>query len=157
MKEIKFEIPEGYEIDTNKSSFKDGNIVLKKKENTLPTTNEEAVEFLPETCYYIDDAGEIYQTVDDYRNDPNIIVTKELAEAFLALMQLVKFRDIWNAGWKPNLNDGKAKYVIYFGPLTKKHDFFASIPSVLSFKSEELRNKFSETFDELIQTAKPLL
>lgn len=157
MKEIKFEIPEGYEIDTNKSSFKDGNIVLKKKENTLPTTNEEAVEFLPEICYYIDSDGEI-DTADDYnREDPNTIVTKELAEAFLALMQLVKFRDIWNEGWKPNFNNDESKYVIYIKANKKATSIFTYANCPLAFKSEEIRDKFSETFDELIQTAKPLL
>ena len=156
MKEIKFEIPEGYEIDTNKSSFKDGNIVLKKKENTLPTTNEDAVDFLPEICYYIDGTGETTQTVD-YREHPNIITTKELAEAFLALMQLVKFRDIWNAGWKPNFNNGESKYVIYIKANKKAIDTFHYANCPLAFKSAEIRDKFSETFDELIQTAKPLL
>ena len=80
MKEIKIEIPEGYEIDINKSSLTDGNIVFKKKENTLPTTNKEAVKFLPEICYYIDNRGEITKTVN-YRKDPSTIATKELAEA----------------------------------------------------------------------------
>ena len=157
MKEIKFEIPEGYEIDTNKSSFKDGNIALKKKENTLPTTNEEAVEFLPETCYYIDSGGEIDTSDDYYREDPNTIATQELAEAFLALMQLVKFRDIWNEGWKPNFDNGEYKYVIYTKSNKIVTNIFNFTNCPLAFKSEEIRDKFSETFDELIQTAKPLL
>lgn len=48
--EMKIQIPEGYEIDTNKSSLTDGNIVFKKKETKLPTTNEEAAQFLPNIC-----------------------------------------------------------------------------------------------------------
>ena len=153
---MKIQIPEGYEIDTNKSSLTDGNIVFKKKETILPTTNEEAVKFLPETCYYIDSFGEIAQTVD-YRDDPNTIVTKELAEAFLALIQLVKFRDIWNGDWKPNFGNGEDNYVIYIKSNKKIASICTYTNCPLVFKSKEIRNKFSETFDELIQTAKPLL
>ena len=156
--EIKIQIPEGCEIDMIKSSLTDGNIVFKKKENTLPTTNEEAVEFLPETCYYIDSDGQIDTAEDYYREDPNTIVTKELAEAFLALMQLIKFRDIWNAGWKPDFDDnGVSKYVIYIKANKKVTDTFTYANCPLAFKSAEIRDKFSETFDELIQTAKSLL
>lgn len=154
--EIKIEIPEGYEIDTNKSSFKDGNIVFKKKENTLLITNEEAAEFLPEICCYISNTGVINQ-IANYKEDLNTILIKEMAEAFLALMQLVKFRDIWNEGWKPDFNNSESKYVIYFKANKKTTDTFIYANCPLAFKSEEIRDKFSETFDELIQTAKPLL
>jgi hypothetical protein len=155
-KEITIKIPEGFEIDTNKSSLTEGKIIFKKKENSLPTTNEEAVKFLPETCYYINNNGDINIT-EDYRKDPNTIATKELAEAFLALMQLVKFRDIWNGGWKPNFEDDEDKHIIYFELGKKITSTFTYSQCLLSFKSEELRDKFSETFDGLIQTAKPLL
>ena len=155
MKKIKIQIPEGYEIDTDNSSLIDGDIAFKRKENTLPTTNEEAVEFLPEICCYIGTYGKIEETDCD-KECLNTIATKELAEAFLALIQLVKFRDIWNDGWKADCTDDAIKYVIYFTS-SVKHDYLVRIPSILSFKSEELRDKFSETFDKLIQTAKPLL
>ena len=154
---MKIQIPEDYEIDTNKSSLTDGNIVFKKKETKLPITNEEAVEFLPETCYYISNNGDIDIT-EKCREDLNVIATKELAEAFLALIQLVKFRDIWNKGWVADWNDDDdPKYVICFKSSRKLHDCLVTFPFLLSFKSEEIRNKFSETFDNLIQTAKPLL
>lgn len=155
-KEIKIQIPEGLEIDTDKSSLTEGKIIFKKKQNSLPTTNEEAVKFLPETCYYINNNGDIAIS-EHCREDLNVIATKELAEAFLALMQLVKFRDIWNGDWKPDFKDDTDKYVIYFKSGNKISSFFVSTNAVLVFKSAELRDKFSDTFDELIQTAKPLL
>lgn len=157
MKQINLEIPENHEIDLEKSSLKEGKIVFKKKKIKLPTTNEECIPYLPETCYCIGTSGgTIVIEFDSDKGDKNTLTSKEYVEAFIALMQLVKFRDIWNDGWIPDWEDGSVKYIIYFYQEEKTQRYRPG-RSVLSFKTPQLRDKFSETFDDLIQQAKPLL
>ena len=76
-------------------------------------------------------------------------------------MQLIKFRDIWNEGWVANWEDDSWKYVIYFYRNQKRDRLWLDRPlgwsPVLCFKTTEIRDKFSETFDDIIHTAKPLL
>ena len=159
MKQINLEIPENHEIDLEKSSLKEGKIVFKKKKIKLPTTDKECVPYLPETCYYIGACGDIMDIQgDSTKEDKNTLTSKEYAEAFLALMQLIKFRDIWNDGWFPDWEDDSTKYVVYFYQEEKTEENQGLMGSaVLSFKTPELRDEFSETFDDLIQQAKPLL
>jgi len=158
MKQINLEIPENHEIDLEKSSLGEGRIIFKKKEIKLPTTNEECVIYLPNTCYYIDNEGYIFEQVGIYNKaGKNTLTTEEYAEAFIALMQLIKYRDIWNEGWLPDWKDDSLKYVIYFYREEKNETSGSLGRVVLSFKTSKLRDKFSETFDDLIQQAKPLL
>ena len=156
MKNLIISIPEGHEIDMSKSSLETGTVVFKIKEIKLPTTNEKCIPFLPKDCYLIDSIGNIEITNDSIEM-PNTITSEEYAEAFLALMQLIKFRDIWNEGWKADWSNGEGKYVIYIKVNKKATSTFTYANCPLAFKSEELRDKFSETFDELIHKAKPLL
>ncbi|MCP4255540.1 MAG: hypothetical protein GY775_19470, partial [Candidatus Scalindua sp.] len=94
--------PKGYEIDLDASDLSKNIIKFKEKSIKLPTTNNECVPFLPKKCYFIDSHGIIVSLWDNpniYAKDLNTITSKEYAEAFSALMQLIKFRDIWNEGW----------------------------------------------------------
>lgn len=159
MKQINLEIPENHEIDLEKSSLEKGKIVFKKKKIKLPTTNEECIPYLSEKCYCVGTYGDIIDVEFDLdKGDKNTLPSKEYAEAFVALMQLVKFRDIWNGGWFPDWEDASIKYIIYFYQEEKTEENQGLMGSaVLSFKTPELRDKFSKIFDDLIQQAKPLL
>lgn len=92
----------------------------------------------------------------DYKE---IYPTKELSEAAEALRRLLFLRDYYNEGWQPNWDINKVKYII------KRHGnrHFSNIetsenhPSVLYFKSKEIRDKFLEEQKELLEIAKPLL
>lgn len=154
--DIKDIIPKGFEIDVDKSNLQKSKLVLKKIEHKLPVTNKECVKFLPENCYYIDALGGINNCKVNIE-DPNTIATKEYAEAFLALMQLIKFRDIWNDGWTADWGDSNWKYIISFYNNKKSLDRKVALPDVLNFKAKEIRDKFSKQFDSLIMKAKPLL
>jgi hypothetical protein len=155
---IKLDIPEGYEIDLNNSCLEQGEIKLKKKEIEYPTTNDECINFAPDVHYYIGAEGIISNIFKpDFRNN-NAIATKELAEAFLALMQLVKFRDIWNGEWKPDWKDNNVrKYSIILYRNVLSIDYVFNHQTVLCFKDEKLVNKFFDTFKDLLELAKPLL
>ena len=82
-----------------------------------------------------------------------------MAEAFKALAKLIWLRDYYNEGWQPDWDINKVKYII------KRHGnrHFSNIetsenhPSVLYFKSREIRDKFLEEQRELLEIAKPLL
>jgi hypothetical protein len=131
--------------------------MFKKKEVKLPVTDEECVPFMKEDTYFIASCGGICST-NYSKENKSTILSKEMAEAFLALMQLVKFRDIWNEGWQPDWsNNLKEQFIIYFrgGYVQSTKSCIESHPLV--FKTEELADKFLHQFEDLIETAKPLL
>jgi len=154
-KELKIEVPQGYEIDKEKSTFE--KIVFKKVEKELPKSWEE-LDIVK--GFYVDSLSEIAGTgeetcAEEYNR--NTFPTKEEAEACIALAQLCQLRDIYNAGWKPDYKDNNVKYLLYYwgDTITKSHTTGAS--NLLVFKTVELRDKFLENYKDLIETAKPLL
>lgn len=81
----------------------------------------------------------------------------EHAIAMTALWELIELRDCYNDGWKPDWTNGLNKYGIenHGGFVSKTSTSFTS--KILSFKTEELRDKFLTNFRELIETAKELI
>ena len=139
--EFKIEVPEGYQIDKDKSTFE--KIVFKEIESKLPMSVSE----IPNRKFYITNDSNIVinnnkRVLSTGRSCINQLSTKERAEAFLALMQLVELRDVWNGDSERHL------YLIYRENKTS---------NLLSFKTLELRNQFSEQFKDLIEQAKELL
>lgn len=97
-KNIKIDVPEGWEIDKENSTFE--NIVFKKKEEQLPT---KLGDFKTLEGYYVDNCSKIQHYIGlPSIGNKNVWPTKELAEASLALCELVRYRDAWNKGWMPN-------------------------------------------------------
>ena len=83
---------------------------------------------------------------------------KEIAEAYAVLPQLIRLRDEYNKGWKPDWEDkDTAKY--YIGKISNDWDigFSYKYPQLLSFKSFEIRDEFLKDHRDLIEIAKPLL
>lgn len=154
-KEMKIQVPEGYEIDRENSTFE--KIVFKKVENKLPKSWEDLKEIRGS---YINEGSEISTfssyTTDEYNK--NVFPTKEEAEACVALAQLCQLRDKYNGGWKPNWEDNEEiKHCIEFFKEKINKNYYYVLRKVLCFKTEELRDKFLENFRDLIETAKPLL
>lgn len=87
----------------------------------------------------------------------NTYPTLELAEAALALAQLLQLRDRYNGDWKADWSEDSYKFVI----LSDRDKVIVSIHNavhrVMHFKTEELRNQFLENFRDLLEIAKPLL
>ena len=154
-KEMKIQVPEGYEIDREKSTFE--KIVFKKVEKELPKSWGELDNV---SGYYVDKNSKVYNcinhiTVDDNRN---IFPTREEAEECLALAQLCQLRDGYNGGWKPDWKDDREKkHCIEFFKGKIQKNYYHVLKKVLCFKTQELRDKFLENFRDLIETAKPLL
>jgi hypothetical protein len=157
MKTLKINVPDGYEIDKEQSTFE--NIVFKEIEKELPKSWEELEKL---DGYYVSTHAESIKltcpsiTRDDNRN---IFVTKEQAEASVALAQLSQLREVYRQGWAPDWGDGTIKKFCII-PLEKelKIDIrWRTCYFFLSFQSEEIAKQFLENFKDLIDKAKPLM
>ena len=153
-RKIKITPPEGYEVDKEKSTFSE--IVFKKLEPNLPMSWEE-LEIIK--GYYIFTNSKISElsimnAVDVTRNT---FPTEEEAKAMRAMAQLCQLRDAWNGGWKPDWKDNTRKCCIVSFKNTVLRDFYYSVSHPMVFKTEELRDKFMETFKDLLEEAKPFL
>ena len=156
--ELTIEPKNGKVIDLENSDLSVGKIVFKKKEKELPTKWEDLVSV--KGCYvranYISEYNE-YTALD---SNKNVFPTKAEAEACLALSQLCQLRDAYNgqplADWC-DWSDANTKYCICFyeDKICKSKN--RCDENILSFKTDKLRDKFAENFEELILTAKPLL
>lgn len=103
-KEIKIKVPEGYEIDKELSSFE--KIIFKKKETKYPESWEELIKNkkkYKKSGFFIDEYSRIYPVdfdrMIDLKGWRNTLPTKEIAEKFLAYMQLMSLRHEWIHIW----------------------------------------------------------
>ena len=102
-KELKIEVPKGYEIDKEKSTFE--KIVFKKVEDPfskLPKTWEEYCKREKDyTSYYVDPTdNNTYET--KFSKFYNEFSTKERAKQYVALGKLLQVSDYWVGDWKIN-------------------------------------------------------
>ena len=158
-KELKIDIPEGYEIDKENSTFE--KIVFKKK-HTYPKSWE---EFCKNTSineeYYLNQASSIRTIISDHRDcegDKNLCKTKEEAEAFLALIQLKR---LWHE-YVDNYS-GKVDNYYYIDRFSSIYSCDFKVSEVCSrrkylfkFPSRELALEFLNNFKDLFIKASPL-
>ena len=157
-KELNIVPPEGWEIDKEKSTFE--KIIFKEIKKVEVCKLPMRWEDLPVISgYFTGTNSTIYTAVDVHPIDcnTNVFPTKEFAEASLALAQLLQLRDAWNDGWIPNFGDDTSKSTIYAcnKKLVMGSASYTNAP--MSFKSTKTRDKFLETFKDLLEIAKPLL
>ena len=156
-KEINISIPEGYEIDKEKSTFT--KIVFKKIESKLPMSFEE----MP-----ICDNWYIYNNIISCNNHKGmnytgksysmpIYPTKEYAEAFWALSKLIWLRDAWNEGWKAEFTDDTLKHVLFNFENKLRCESYRQTNYIMAFKTKDIRDKFFIQFRDLLEIAIPLL
>jgi hypothetical protein len=154
MKTLKITPPEGFEIDKDKSTFEE--IVFKSVKKQLPKT---WVDLEKIDGYYIDNDSSISEcfTMPINRNR-NIFVTKEQAQAAIALAQLSQLREVYRSGWVPDWRDSdQEKYVVIMSEGEINANVLQRFNSFLSFESEEIRDEFLKNFRNLIDEASPLL
>jgi len=127
-----------------------------KHEKKYPTTIEE----VKGRKWSITNVGRVIQLITPSK-DINDLSTESRAKAFLALMQLVEYRDAWNeidgfvVDWDSGYNQDKYIFKVVCNELEKYTAH--KIQSALYFGSEETRDKFMEQFSDLIEEAKELL
>lgn len=145
-KEVKIEVPQGYEIDKQKSTFE--KIVFKKiPEN--PKTWEEYCSLMKwEKVYY---TYYDYVIINDFSDAHNQFSNRERARQFIALGQLMQLRDYWVRGYK------EFKYALL---VTRNENIlvydwsgYRTYPHILTFPTEKMAEEFKECFSDLIKKA----
>jgi hypothetical protein len=165
MKEMKFEIPAGFDVE--KVETTDGHVVIALKEKELPKSWEEFCEMYPinaKECYitfYSEIISFDPETEISERNnvrDRSVLPDRTTAEAVLALCQLIQLRNCYNGEWVPNWKDkNENKYVIeFYEEEIEKDVLIVSSQTPLFFKSEKIRDEFLCNFRSLIEKLRPL-
>lgn len=162
-KELKIQIPEGYCIDESKSTFE--KIVFKKKDTKPRSWEEYCLNIKRNSVFWIsgDSSVENVFNIDGSTLipsfDKNTLPTKELAEAFLAMMQLISLRQAWIGDWEPDWrsNVDCDKYCIIGIYCNFEVHLLKKCRYPLSFPTKEMAEDFIDCFKDLLETAKPLI
>ena len=151
-KEIKIEVPQGYEIDRQKSTFE--KIVFKKVNplSDLPECWEEYCEQTKNRTYYTySPYNESHVNETAAHGFYGEFSTKERAEQFIALGQLMQLRDYWVRGYK------EFKYALLVtrnkNILVYAWSWYHTYPHILTFPTKEMAEEFKECFPDLIKRA----
>ena len=145
-KELKIEVPQGYEIDRQKSTFE--KIIFKKiPEN--PKTWEDYCSLMKGKTVHCPDY--YYIILRSFEDAYNMFETEERARQFIAFGKLLQLRDYWVGDWKRNSDN---IYIIFKNVIiaTMNNNDFP-----LSFPTREMAERFKECFKDLIKEAYPLV
>ena len=145
-KELKIEVPQGYEIDRQKSTFE--KIIFKKVPENPKTWEEYCSLMKGKTIHYPD---YYYIILRSFEDAYNMFATEERARQFIALGKLLQLRDYWVGDWKRNSDN---IYVIYKNVImatVHNNDFHLAFPTI------EMAKRFKECFKDLIKEAYPLV
>lgn len=148
-KELKIEIPQGYEIDRQKSTFE--KIIFKKITENQKTWEEYCEQTKNRTYYTYSPYNESHVSETAAHGFYGEFSTKERAEQFIALGKLLQLRDYWVGNWKRNSDN---IYIIFKNVIiatVNNNDF------PLSFPTREMAERFKECFKDLIKEAYPLV
>ena len=107
--------------------------------------------------YYVTSASSVFKFWDniEYKlENKNTRPTKEMAEAQLALSQLMQLRDVWRDGWKP-IGIMSIRESVRINIISNWKTDTMSIPA-MSFQNKKTCDLFQETFKDLIDKIKPL-
>lgn len=153
-KKLKINIPEGYEIDREKSTFEE--IVFKKVEDPLAKLPKTWEDYCKRTKGYTSYYGD---PIDDDTHETkfskfyNEFSAKERAKQYTALGKLLQLRDYWVKGYS------EFRYAVYGDRLdgTAICDWCENTNHPLTFPTKEMAEKFKECFGYLIKKAYPLV
>ena len=155
MKILHIEIPKGYEIDQDNSTFE--KIVFKEIKKDLPKSWQELRKI---DGYYASSVSCTLNKEEGYVTNPSnrsIFVTKEQAEASIALAQLSQLREVYRQGWRPDWLENKGKWCLLFYCNRIVIERWVSNHQFLSFQTKEIAKEFLDNFRDLIMKARPLM
>ena len=136
--QLTINVPEGYEIDKENSTFKC--IKFKHIEKYL-TYKEVAEKLNKDTCFFIA-KGKIqsYAQYASYDN-PGVANSYRQIEKILAINQLMNIAKYYNGDWKPDWNNKyELKYCISFTTITNSYNITSRAQTYLNaihFKNQE--------------------
>lgn len=146
-KELKIEVPQGYEIDKQKSTFE--KIVFKKIPENPKTWEEYCILMKGKTVYYTNCNNIIVSGFSDAHNK---FATKKRAEQYIALGKLLQLRDYWVRGYN------EFKYTLFGTKVSIIICEIAGFSSYsLTFPTMEMAKEFKNCFSDLIKQAYPLV
>ena len=151
-KKLKINIPEGYEIDRENSTFEE--IVFKKVEDPLAKLPKTWEEYCKQTKGYISyhsNPRQINICETKFDGFYNEFSTEERVKQYVALGKLLQLRDYWVGNWKINSD---SVYIIYRNLIMATlhtNDF------PLTFPTREMAKEFKNCFKDLIKEAHPLV
>ena len=150
-KKLKINIPEGYEVDKEKSTFEE--IVFKKVEDLFSKLPKTWEEYCKQTegyvSYFFSSPKSIIKSW--FEGSYNEFITEERVKQYVALGRLLQLRDYWVGDWKRNSDN---IYVIY------KNVIMAAMHNSdfpLTFPTREMAKEFKNCFKDLIKEAYPLV
>ena len=152
-KKLKINIPEGYEIDKEKSTFEE--IVFKKVEDPLAKLPKTWEEYCKQTegyvSYFFSSPKSIIKSW--FEGSYNEFITEERVKQYVALGRLLQLRDYWVKGYS------EFRYAVYGDRLdgTAICDWRDNINHPLTFPTREMAQKFVECFKDLMKKAHPLI
>lgn len=153
---ITIEAPEGHVIDKENST--DTVIRFKKVEPNKRPMSWGDIERI--NGYYINSDSEICDIdggISAHYKNRNVWTTNKLAEAALALSQLLQLRDAWNECNTEEQDRSVFRYCIFNSSDAPLATIRLTDNIPLRFKTEETRDAFLKQFRPLIETALPLL
>lgn len=155
-KKLKINIPEGYEIDKEKSTFEE--IVFKKIEDPLAKLPKTWEEYCKQT---IGCKSYFHTRYPEpcIRESPSFdgvyceFLTKERVKQCVALDRLLQLRDYWVKGYS------EFRYAVYGDRLdgTAICDWCENTNHPLTFPTNEMAKEFKKCFGDLIEQAYPLV
>ena len=146
-KELKIKVPQGYEIDRQKSTFE--KIVFKKiPEN--PKTWEDYCSLMEGKTIHYPDYN--YIIVRSFQDAYNMFATEERAKQFIALGKLLQLRDYWVKGYN------EFRYALFWTKVGITITDNSGIVSYsLTFPTKEMADDFKNCFVDLFRQAYPLV
>ena len=158
---LEINIPEGHEIDLERSNLSQGLVYFKKVEDKYPTRFEDLGTI---KGYWIDSTSDLrsIDAIPAVSGNRNTFPQEKQALAVRALSQLLQLRQRYLeiAGfkdWIPDYTSGSIKYTIECRINVIYDSTAGAIQRVISFPTPQLRNLFLENFKDLLEIAKPLL
>ena len=154
-KKLKINIPEGYEIDKEKSTFEE--IVFKKVEDLLAKLPKTWEEYCKQTkdCESYFHTRYLKPCIRESSFDGIYceFSTKERVKQYVALGKLLQLRDYWVKGYS------EFRYAVYVDCIDGISicDWLDNIHSPLTFPTKEMAEEFKNCFSDLIEQAYPLV
>lgn len=145
------DIPEGYEICKEESTLE--KIVLVKKEDKRQKLGKISGYYVSVTS----DIVKVSVLEEASSKNRNFFPTKELAEASLALSELLQYYYAEYKGYTPDFTDNSNKYIICVIKNVLSIQCTKSKNATFVFPDYDSTHVFYHTHKELLERAKPLL
>ena len=148
MEKLKINIPEGYDIDLEKSNLKEGIIFFKKNMSEFDQLVKKGLNGY--IISYLDNEVSLVK-MPIWRG--GVFPTEAQAKSALALANLLQLMQLpqYNGDWSPDWSNNEAKKCICASNNTIIKGYYSSTRHMLAFKNVKSRDLFLENHEDLIK------